>query len=66
MVLETDTIPILVHYLTGIVHGRIFVNDGGRWLQHVDEEHSKKETNQEWQQLQMIEEFHNPYPVGLK
>lgn len=65
MVLETDTVSILVNYLTSIVHSRIFVNDGGRWLQHIDEEHTEKETNQKRQQLQMIEEFHNPYSVKL-
>ena len=61
MVLETDTIAVLINNFTGIVHRRILVNDDRHRLEHIHEKHAEKQPNQERQQLQMIEEFHFPY-----
>jgi hypothetical protein len=58
MILETDTVTILVNDLTGVVEIGVFVDDGGRGFQHIDEEHAEKETQQEGHKLNMVEKFH--------
>ena len=61
MVFKTDTIPILIDDFTCIIHIGIFVDHNRRGFQHIDEEDTKKDTNQKGQQLQMIKKLHDPY-----
>jgi hypothetical protein len=61
MILKADTIPILVRDLSRVIHRRVFVNHRRRRLQYIDKEHAEEYPQQERQQLQPIEEFHNPY-----
>jgi hypothetical protein len=60
MVFETDAIPILIRDLARVIHCGILVDDRRRRFEHIDKEHSEKETNKKRQKLQMIEEFHSP------
>jgi hypothetical protein len=61
MVLETDTITILIDYFTGIVHCGILIHNDRHRFEHIHEKHAEKYPNQEGQELQMIKEFHFPY-----
>jgi hypothetical protein len=61
MVFKTDTIPILVRNLAGIIQTGILVYHHRCRLQDIDKEHAKEKPHQKWHELQMIEEFHFPY-----
>lgn len=61
MVLEADTIPILVRDFPCIIDARILVHDGWCRLQHINKEHSEKKANKKWHQLEVVEELHFPY-----
>jgi hypothetical protein len=51
MVLEADTIPILIDDFASIIHRRILVDNDGHRLQHIHEKHTEKQTDQKRQQL---------------
>ena len=61
MILEADTIPILVSNLTCVVECGILVDNGWCRFQNVHKEHTKEKTYQKWQELEMVEELHFPY-----
>jgi hypothetical protein len=58
VILEANTIAILIYDLTCIIQCRIFIDDGRRGLEHIDKEHTEKQTNQKRQKLYVIEKFH--------
>jgi hypothetical protein len=59
MILETHTIPILINHLASVFHIGVLIDNRGRWFQHVHEKNPDKETDQERQQMKMIEKFHS-------
>jgi hypothetical protein len=44
MILETNTVTILIDDLTSVFHIRILVDNRGGRLQHIDKEEAYKET----------------------
>jgi hypothetical protein len=61
VILETNAVAVLICYLAGIIERRIFVYNHWRWFEYVDEEHTEKQSNEERQKMQIVEEFHFPY-----
>jgi len=59
VILEADSIPILIHDFTGIIHIRIFINYRRRRFQDIYEKYSGKYTDQEGKQTELIKEFHH-------
>ena len=60
MVLETNTVAILICYLPCIIQCRILVDHYRGRFQYIHEKHSEKQTEQKRKKLQMVEEFHAP------
>ena len=59
MILKTDSIAILINDFAGIVNRGILIDNDRSRFEHIDEEHAEKESDEEWQQLDVIKKFHN-------
>jgi hypothetical protein len=60
VILETDPVAVLINDFAGIVDGGVLINDDRSRFEHIDEKHAEEESEEEWQELYVIEKFHNP------
>jgi hypothetical protein len=59
VILEADSIPVLIHDFTGIFYIGVFIYNSRRRFQDIYEKNSGKYTDKEGKQTELIKEFHH-------